>query len=527
VPKWRLLERLERFVGGRLRTELQARGIAAEPDAAKIGEAKQLAAAVASLPAESQMSAFVPQIQAFLASFRADEAAAPPDLAELAAFVTQHEAALLAFFETEARGGPDTSCVEAFLTQHGAPQEAPIPEGLALTPIDEAFRADPASVFHRLRARAPVHRDRGMASRVVLTRHDDVMRVVRDLSLWSDPRKSLPDDPIRMFLAPDPDAEPSMLLLDDPEHRRLRNLVSRSFTPRAVEKARPQVRQVARRLVDQIEAAGPGEFDLMEALASPLPAIAIAELLGVDTAMQARFKQWSVAASDAFFSPFGGEELKRAGLAAGEALRAFFEDEIEKRRRHPSHDLIGRMVEAEREGDKLTQDEIVSLCNLLLIAGNVTTTDLIGNGVRALIEHPEELAKLRERPERIENAVEEMLRFDPPVQTTGRIASRDMEIDGIPIRKGESITLHLAAANRDPAVYPDPDRFDIEREDTHHQSFGGGTHLCLGAHLARLEAQEAIGALIGRLPELRATGRSTYKQIPGFRGMSEYGLRWG
>jgi pimeloyl-[acyl-carrier protein] synthase len=146
--------------------------------------------------------------------------------------------------------------------------------------------------------------------------------------------------------------------------------------------------------------------------------------------------------------------------------------------------------------------------------------------MRALLSHPDQQAKLREKPELIENTVEEMLRFDPPVTSTGRIAPRDIEIDGIPIRKGESMTLLLAAANRDPSVYPDPDRFDIEREDTHHQSFGGGSHLCLGSHLARIEAQEAIGALVARFGTLRIADRPlVYKQTPGFRGLSEFWVR--
>ena len=182
--------------------------------------------------------------------------------------------------------------------------------------------------------------------------------------------------------------------------------------------------------------------------------------------------------------------------------------------------MTAPVPEAEREGDRLTRAELVTMCNLLLIAGNVTTTDLIGNGMRCLIERPDQVAILRERPELLPNAVEEMLRFDPPVTTSGRIAPTDFEMDGVPIPKGHSISVNLAAANRDPAVYPDPDRFDVTREDTHHQSFGGGAHLCLGAHLARLESQIAIGKLVQRVSEIelleaRTTwGRSLFR-VPG------------
>ena len=161
-------------------------------------------------------------------------------------------------------------------------------------------------------------------------------------------------------------------------------------------------------------------------------------------------------------------------------------------------------------------------CDLLLVAGNVTTTDLIGNGVLALLQHPDQLARLRADPGLIENAVEEMLRYDSPVTNSGRIAHADMELVGCPVHKGESLSVSLAAANRDPAVYPEPDRFNIERQDTHHQAFGGGRHLCLGAHLARLEAQEAILGLLDRFPDLKLSARGfVHHAIPSFRGMSE------
>jgi cytochrome P450 len=163
------------------------------------------------------------------------------------------------------------------------------------------------------------------------------------------------------------------------------------------------------------------------------------------------------------------------------------------------------------------------MCGLLLVAGNVTTTDLIGNGTRTLLQHPEQLAKLRANPDLLTNSIEEMLRFDPPVLSSGRITGKDMEIAGCPVHAGESMTAHLVAANRDPAANPEPDRFDVERRDIRYLSFGGGAHLCLGMHLARVEAQVAIGALIARYPDLREAGRpEVWKQTPGFRGLAEY-----
>ena len=260
--------------------------------------------------------------------------------------------------------------------------------------------------------------------------------------------------------------------------------------------------------------------------ASTLPAIAIARILGVDVAEQAKFKAWSVASSEAFFNPFADDQVRAAGAEAAAALDALFRQEIEQRRRDPSDDLIGKLVAAESEGDRLSETELVTMCQLLLVAGNVTTTDLIGNGMRNLLEHPAEHERLRAQPGLLANAVEEMLRFEGPVQQTGRIAPRDVEIEGVPVAQGESITLILAAANRDPAIYPEPDRFDITRADTHHHSFGGGAHLCLGAHLARAEAQAAVGALVARYPKLRPADRPVqWKMTPGFRGLAEYWVR--
>lgn len=397
------------------------------------------------------------------------------------------------------------------------------PEGIRLTPLDDAYRDDPYPILAELRRRAPVHWDRDF-HRFVLTRHDDVERVLRDLSFWVDLRKASEGEWLRRAEQLR-DREPSMLGLDDPEHKRLRLLVSRAFTPRAVEKWRPVVREVARELLDAIEDSGP-ELDLVQALAAPLPAIAIARLLGVDPRQQADFKRWSDDSVEAGFNPLASDEQKARAERARESLDACFSAEIERRRARPADDLIGNMVLAEERGDQLTEREIVTMCDLLLVAGNVTTSDLIGNGVRALLEHPDQLRLLQRRPALLSNAVEEMLRFDPPVTQSGRIAPRDVEIGGVPIGRGQSITMVLAAANRDPDAYPDPDRFDVTRADTHHQSFGGGAHLCLGAHLARLEAQEAIGGLVARFPRLRRSERPlTYKRVPGFRGLAEYWIR--
>lgn len=397
-----------------------------------------------------------------------------------------------------------------------------LPDGVKLTPFDPGFREDPYPILAELRRRAPVFWDASL-KRWLVTRHDDVEHVLRHKDWFSDPRKAKPDGFARMFDSSEFNEEPSMLFLDDPDHGRLRKLVSRAFTPRAIEQMRPRVARLARELLEQVK---DDEFDVMAALAEPLPATAIAILLGVDEADQQQFKTWSAKSNAAFFNPFGDEATRAPGIAAARELSAFFRDEIAKRRAEPSDDLIGRLCQVEEDDDRLGEAEIVSMCNLLLVAGNVTTTDLIGNGTRALMDHPDQLARLRAEPALMRNAVEEMLRYDTPVVNSGRIAPYDLELGGVALEKGDTVSVVIGAANRDPEVYANPDRFDIARADVHHQSFGGGAHLCMGAHLARLEAQEAFGALLERFPSLQAAERPhVYRQVPSFRGLESYWLR--
>jgi hypothetical protein len=391
-----------------------------------------------------------------------------------------------------------------------------VPTGIQLTALDPRFREDPYPVLAELRAQEPVHRDTELG-RILFTRHDDVADILRHPDLWSDPRKGNPGSFAREFLMRDEDTEPSMLLMDEPGHRRLRELVRHPFAPRAVERWRPRARQVAERVIGALE---DGEFDLIARVAGPISTVVIAELLGIDPELHGQFKIWSDATITVAFSPVNAPEHVKAAEDAWAGLDGFFRGEIERRRRTPGEDLISSLLRAEESGDRLNEDEIVSQCNLLLLAGNLTTTDLIGNGVMALLRHPDELAKLRARPELMKNAVEEMLRFDSPVTNSGRIAHEDMEIGGEKVFQGESLAVSLAAANRDPAVYPEPDRLDIERADTHHQAFGGGRHFCLGAHLARLEAAETLSVLLERFPTLElGTGGHRYASNPSFRGL--------
>jgi cytochrome P450 len=401
-----------------------------------------------------------------------------------------------------------------------------LPKGMQLTPFDPNFRDHPYEVLKSVRERAPVMHD-DQFNRWYVTRFDDVRAILRDKDMSADPRKANPNSFVAKIAAMggtlNSSAPQSMLFMDDPDHRRLRGLVNKAFTLKAVEALRPRVREIADELLAKIET---NEFDLMTSFAGVLPVIVIAEMLGIDPADRGSFRHWSEVSVAAFFNPFRTPQQSEAALQAQQELNAYFQKMIELRRATPRDDLISDMVHAEESGDHMTDEEIVTQCNLLLIAGNVTTTDLIGNGVKALLDHPQELAKLRARPELINNAIEEMLRYDSPVTNSGRNVQRELTLRGCPMHLGDSITVSLAAANHDPDANPNPERFDIERADIQHQSFGGGKHTCLGAPLARVEAQEGITALLQRFPSLQPSARGLkYRTIPSFRGMSEYWLK--
>jgi len=405
-----------------------------------------------------------------------------------------------------------------------ADDESALPQGIELTPVGERFREDPYPILKTLRERAPVHHDRVM-NRYLCTRHDDVKAVLHDKEFFTDPRKANPGSFTREVIGGQLGfgEKPDMLLMDEPDHRRLRRLVSGPFKPSEVERWREDIRRIVE---DALDAITEVEFDLIARFAAPVPTVVIARMLGVDPALYEQFHAWSDQVVQVGFNPFPTEQQRRAAAAAQQALDQLFRNEIARRSDSPGDDLLSDMIRAELEGDKLTHEEMIAQCRLLLIAGNVTTTDLIGNGTRALLDFPEQMEKLRADPSLIGNAVEEMLRYDSPVTNSGRTPNRDIVLSGCPVPKGESLSPSLAAANRDPAVYPDPDRFDIERADTHHQSFGGGRHLCLGAHLARVEAQEAILGLLRRFPRLRKSERGhSFRAIPAFRGMREFWVR--
>jgi cytochrome P450 len=396
-------------------------------------------------------------------------------------------------------------------------EKASVPTGTELTALDPTFRENPHEYLDYLRLMEPVHQDREF-DRVVLTRAQDVSSVLNDSTLRSDPRKGRVGSYSRVQLGVDDKFQPSMVHMDDPDHGRLRALVSKAFSPRSVDALRPRINEIANQLLDEV--AGDVSFDVMEAYAKPLPTMVIGEMLGVDQADHRNFKRWSDAQAY-LFSPVRTAE-QQASLEWGrDAQRDYITEMVKKRRKDRGADLISILIEAEEQGEKLSEAELVDVCQFLLLAGNLTTTDLIGNGLLALLRHPDELAKLIAQPELARDAVEEVLRYDSPIVTANRIPSTPRQIAGCPVAAGQTITASLLAANNDPSMHPDPRRFDIVRPNKRHYSFGGGSHFCLGAPLARAEAQLAIPLIFSRFPKLRlmADFAPIRKNHPAFNGL--------
>jgi cytochrome P450 len=365
---------------------------------------------------------------------------------------------------------------------------------------------NPYPRYAQLRRESPVHLDRE-SGELVLTRYRDAVAALKDPRLSSRrvAEKGIPVPNIFLSLMRPVSGMlgRQMLFSDPPDHTRLRSLAARAFTPRVVQRMRDRIEEIALELLDTKR--GASVIDLVHDYAVWLPLLVIAEMLGVPTKDRARFKVWS----DDLALFIGGSTrplhvvLARAGRGVFH-LQRYFRALIRARRRAaPQDDLLGALLAAEEQGDKLTEDELLANAILLLAAGHETTTNLIGNGMYALLRHPDQLALLRREPTLIGRAVTELLRYDSPVQWTGRVALEDLEIDGVRVPKGQALAIGVGAANRDPAQFPDPDRLDIRRTDNSHLAFSHGIHYCLGAALARLEGEIAISTLLTRYPELR------------------------
>jgi cytochrome P450 len=399
---------------------------------------------------------------------------------------------------------------------------------LVWDPFDPAWARDPYPVYAALRESNPVHRS--PFGFWVFTRHADCLAVLRDKRASSDGRNiDVTDFPAmrdREFIdgsgaTGEMLAEMAPFIFrDPPDHTRLRGLVQKAFTPRVVEGLRPRIEQICSDLLDT--AIERGSCDLVADYAYPLPVQIIVEMLGVPAEDHEQFRVWSDALARGldpdFLLPPEAVQRRLAGILS---FVQYFASLIEERRARPGDDLLTRLIQAEEQGDVLTQGELLSTCILLLVAGHETTVNLIAGGALALMQHPDQRVRFRDDPGVLRSGIEEMLRYVGPVQLTGRVALEPIEVGGAVIGPGEFAMLLLGSANRDPDAFTDPDTFDVARTDNNHLGLGFGIHHCLGASLARLEAQVALRALAKRTRTLEpATSELTYKENIVLRGLT-------
>ena len=384
-------------------------------------------------------------------------------------------------------------------------------------PLSPEFHTDPYPFYRRLREANPVYLS--PLGLWILTRYDDCVTSLRDPRFGRDGFEAILSaqygDESETGRLPR-----SMLFRDPPDHTRLRSLVNRAFTPRVIEGMRQQIQSVVDGLLDCVERRG--EMDVIAELAYPLPVTVICDMLGVPAGDHEQIKGWSsdiIRSLDAIGIPSDDSIVER-GRVGRRGIAEYFRALLPERRRNPRADLLSSLIAVEEQGDRLTEGELLATCVLLFIAGHETTVNLIGNGLLALLQHPAELERLRREPALIGGAVEELLRYDSPVQRTARITNAEVELGGKTIPQGAFVVTAIGAANRDPAHFPDPDRLDVARGDNRHIAFGCGIHFCLGAPLARVEGQLALGSLLRRMTRLRLAGAARqWRESSTLRGL--------
>jgi cytochrome P450 len=400
--------------------------------------------------------------------------------------------------------------------------------------FDPEVLANPYPLYHRLRSERPVHWDPFLHSWVV-TRYADVIRVLHHFSAKRTPTpqqltsKGLSSmNPIAQVMVR------QMLFLDPPDHTRLRALASAAFTPARVERLRSHIQEIVDGLLDPVVQVGyPGKMDVIADLAGPMPAIVTAEMLGVPSADHEQLRIWSTDFAEMLGNfQHNPDRLPRV-LRSVEEMSRYFCSAIRERRLRPSLDpsegLIQAMMDAEVEGERLTEEEIVANLIVTMVGGQETTTNLIGNGVLSLLRNRSELERMRRDPSCVPTAVEELLRFESPSQHTARIAPTDVEMGDQQIRSGQAVIAVMAAANRDPDRFPDPDRLDVTRTDNRHLAFGWAAHFCFGAALARLEGQIAFSTILRRLPNLALQDSQSlvWRHNLGLRGLTRLNVVFG
>lgn len=400
------------------------------------------------------------------------------------------------------------------------------PQVPVFNPLDPAFIADPYPIYHQLRAAAPVWLS--PLGQWILTRYEDVALVLRDKRFGKNYAENMKrrygenalKEPAIASLAR------TMLVLDPPDHTRLRGLVTKAFTARRVEEMRPRIAAVVDQLIDRV--AGKGSMDVIADFAHRLPVIVICDMLGIPEEDRGQFfDQYKVNGRLIDPVPLSREEMDAVN-ENGKMVGAYFDSLFERRRREPKDDLTTQLVQAEEAGDRLSTEELRANVGLLFAAGHETTANLIGNGLLALQRNPEQWEALKADPSLIPNAMDELLRFDSSVQLTGRVALEPVEVGGVKLDKGASVVCFLGAANRDPATYVDPDKLDVKRQNIRPLSFGGGIHHCLGAQLARIEAHEAFAGLARRLPNLKIAELTnpSWRRSFTLRGLTNLPATW-
>jgi cytochrome P450 len=385
--------------------------------------------------------------------------------------------------------------------------------------LDPAVLADPYPLYRRLRTEAPVHWDPYLHAWVV-TRYADVITVLHQFSA---DRTPTPEQFTAMGLSElGPIAQVmmrQMLFMDAPAHTRLRSLASMAFTPARVEVLRSHIRDIVDSLMQPLLSAG--RMDVIDDLAAPLPAIVTAEMLGVPTSDCDKLKAWSADFAEVLGNFQHNPDRTQRTLRCVEEMTAYFRDAIERMKTEPREGLIHSFMTAELDGDRLTEEEIVANCIVTMVGGQETTTNLIGNGILSLIRNPDQLQRLRDDLTLIPSAVEELLRYESPSQHTARIAPQDTELGGKQIRKGQAVIAVMAAGNRDPERFPDPDKLDLGRPDNRHLAFGWASHFCFGAALARIEGQLTFEALVSRTADLSIdAGPLVWRENLGLRGLT-------
>jgi cytochrome P450 len=386
--------------------------------------------------------------------------------------------------------------------------------------LDPAVLADPYPLFRRLREQDPVHWDPFLHAWIV-TRYPDVVTV---LHKFSADRTPTPDQLTSMGCASlNPIARvmvKQMLFMDAPSHTRLRSLAATAFSPRRVEVLRIHIQEIADRLIDDILRSGRNEMDIISEFAEPMPAIVTAEMLGVPIADHVQLKDWSADFAEMLGNFQHNPDRAPRVLRTVEEMTLYFRDAIRREEKHPTEGLIHSLLTAELDGGRLTEEEVIANCIVTMVGGQETTTNLIGNGLVSLLRNPDQLQKLQENMSLIPSAVEELLRYESPSQHTARLAPDDVMLGGKLIKKRQAVIAVMAAGNRDPERFPDPDTLDIERKDNRHLAFGWAAHFCFGAPLARMEGQIAFSTLLTRLHNIRiAETKLEWRENLGLRGL--------